>query len=57
MPAFQLSSTPFASRPGRLPRLLARGRDALQDVASLGQGGLLAPGQEYRFPPYGELPV
>ncbi|RTD91251.1 ABC transporter substrate-binding protein [Variovorax atrisoli] len=34
MPAFQLSSTPFASRPGRLPRLLA--------AALLAAGGFAA---------------
>jgi molybdopterin biosynthesis enzyme len=37
-----------------LPRLLARGRAALADAATWGPGGLLAPGQAYRFPPYGE---
>jgi hypothetical protein len=37
-----------------LPRLLARDRAALDDLAGLGHGGLLAPGMDYRFPPYGE---
>lgn len=37
-----------------LPRLLARGRAALADAPTWGQGGLLAAGQAYRFPPYGE---
>jgi formylmethanofuran dehydrogenase subunit E len=37
-----------------LPRLLAEGRAALTDAATWSHGGLLAPGQTYRFPPYGE---
>ncbi len=37
-----------------LPRLLARGRAALADAAAWGHGGLLAAGQAYRFPPYGD---
>lgn len=38
-----------------LPRLLARGRAALADAPTWGVGGLLAAGQVYRFPPYGDL--
>lgn len=37
-----------------LPRLLAGDRAALADAPSWGHGGLLAAGQSYRFPPYGQ---
>ena len=37
---------------GRRARHLARGRAAMGELPTLGTGGLLTRGMDYRYPPY-----